>query len=140
MADLPMQYETSYRREGAAAHGALSIAGRKDLPVGTPHDIDRYCPEHLLLAAAEICLANYVKLIAEKSKLEIRDYRSTAVGELEFVPKEGYRFKHILIRPVLAVADGSEALAERVVEKSHRACLIARSLTCPVDIDPAIES
>jgi organic hydroperoxide reductase OsmC/OhrA len=140
MADLPMQYETSYHWEGEAAHGVMSIAGREGLPVGTPHDIERYCPEHLLLAAAEICLANYVKLIAEKSKLEIRDYRSTAVGELEFVPKEGFRFKRIVIRPVLTVADGSEALAERVVDKSHRACLIARSLNCPVDIDPVIES
>ena len=140
MADLPMQYETSYQREGEAAQGTLSIAGRKELPVGTPHDMDRYCPEHLLLAAAEICLANYVKLIAEKSKLEIRDYRSTAVGELEFVPKEGFRFKRIMIRPVLTIADDSEALAARVVEKSHRACLIARSLNCPVDIDPVIQA
>ena len=139
MADLPMQYETSYQWQGKAAEGALSIAGRKDLPVGTPHDTDRYCPEHLLLAAAEICLANYVKLIAERSRLEIKDYRSSAEGELEFVPKSGYKFKRILIRPVLTVAAGSESSAERVVDKSHRACLIARSLNCPVDIDPVIQ-
>ena len=94
----------------------------------------------LLLAAAEICLANYVKLIAEKSKLEVKDYRSSAEGELEFVPKQGYRFKRILIRPVLTVSAGSETMAERVVEKSHRACLIARSLNCPVDIDPLIQA
>lgn len=139
MADLPMQYETSYQWQGAAAEGTLSIAGHRDLPAGTPHDADRYSPEHLLVAAAEICLANYVKLIGERSKLEIRDYRSQAVGELEFVPKQGYRFKRILIRPVLTVAAGTETLAERVVEKSHRACLIARSLNCPVDIDPVIQ-
>lgn len=140
MADLPMQYETSYQWQGNAAEGALSITGRRDLPVGTPHDTDRYCPEHLLLAAAEICLANYVKLIGEKSKLEIKDYRSRAVGELEFVPKEGYRFKRILIHPVLTVNPGSEAIAKRVIEKSHRACLIARSLNCPVDIEPTIQA
>lgn len=140
MADLPMHYETNYQWQGKAAEGALTIAGREGLPVGTPHDTDRYCPEHLLLAAAEICLANYVKLIAEKSKLEIKDYHSRAEGELEFVPKEGYRFKRILIHPVLIVSAGSEALAERVVEKSHRACLIARSLNCPVDIVPSIQA
>jgi len=139
MADLPMQYRTSYQWQGNKAHGALAIEGHADLPVGTPHDSDRYSPEHLLLAAAEICLANYVKLIAEKSKLEIRDYRSSAEGELEFVPKEGYRFKRILIRPVLTTSGGSEAMAQRVVQKSHRACLIARSLNCPVDIDPVIQ-
>ena len=41
MADLPMQYETSYHWEGEAAHGVMSIAGREGLPVGTPHDIER---------------------------------------------------------------------------------------------------
>ena len=139
MADLPMHYETSYEWQGDAAKGTLSITGRRDLPVGTPHDVNRYCPEHLLLAAAEICLANYVRLIAERSRLEIRDYASSARGELEFVPRQGYRFKRILIRPVLTVAAGSEAMAERVVEKSHRACLIARSLNCPVEIEPSFE-
>ena len=139
MADLPMSYTTSYRREDNAADGVLSIAERDDLPVGGPHDPGRYCPEHLLLAAAEICLANYVKLIAARSKLEVLDYRSSAEGELEFVPKQGYRFKRILIRPVLSVPAGSAATAKRVVEKSHRACLIARSLNCPVDIDPRIQ-
>ena len=107
MADLPMQYETRYEWQGEAAKGTLSITGRKDLPVGTPHDGNRYSPEHLLLAAAEICLANYVQLIAEKARLEIRDYCSSAEGELEFVPKRGYRFKRILIRPVLTVAAGA---------------------------------
>jgi len=140
MADLPMHYETRYEWQGDAAKGTLSVVDRNDLPVGTPHDDNRYSPEHLLLAAAEVCLANYVQLIAERSGLEIRDYRSSAEGELEFIPKQGYRFKGILIRPVLTVAAGSEALAGRVVEKSHRACLIARSLNCTVDIDPLINS
>jgi len=140
MADLPMQYQTRYEWQGEGAKGTLSITSRKELPVGTPHDSNRYCPEHLLLAAAEICLANYVQLIAERSKLEIGDYRSSAEGELEFVPKQGYRFRGIVIRPVITVATGAEALAQRVVEKSHRACLIARSLNCPVDIEPTIQN
>ena len=138
MAELPMQYETSYRRPGGAGGGTLSIAERADLAVGTPHDADRYCPEHLLLAAAEICLANYVHLIAERSGLQIQGYHSQAEGELEFVPKAGYRFKRILIRPVLKVAQGSESTAHKVLDKAHRACLIARSLNCPVDMEPTI--
>lgn len=138
MAELPMRYETSYEWQGNEAQGTLAITGRRDLPVGTPHDGNRYCPEHLLVAAAEICLANYVRLIAERSRLEIKDYSSSAEGELEFVPKQGYRFKRILIRPVVTVNAGSEAAAARVVEKSHRACLIARSLNCPVDVEPVV--
>jgi len=138
MSDLPMHYQTAYKWQGKEADGLLSVLGHADLPAGTPHDSDRYSPEHLLVAAAEICLANYVTLIAGMSKLEIKAYRSSAEGELEREPKAGYRFKRIVIRPELTVSDGAEALAGRVLEKAHRACLIARSLNCPVDIEPKV--
>lgn len=138
MADLPMHYQTTYQWQGKAADGEISIEHHKALPVGTPHDLDRYSPEHLLVAAAEICLANYVLLIAGMSKLAVTAYRSSAEGELERDDKGGYRFKRILIRPELTVSEESESLAHRVLDKAHRSCLIARSLNCPVDIEPSI--
>lgn len=138
MTDIPMQYQTAYQWQGKAADGVISVEGHTDLPVGTPHDSDRYSPEHLLVATAEICLANYVLLIAEMSRLQVKEYRSSAEGELEREEKGGYRFKRILIRPELTVSGASESLAKRVLEKAHRACLIARSLNCPVDIEPII--
>lgn len=140
MSDLPMHYKTNYEWQGNGADGNLSVQGHAVLPAGTPHDSDRYSPEHLLVAAAEICLANYVTLIAGLSKLEIRGYRSSAEGELEREPKAGYRFKRIVIRPELTVSSGAEDLAGRVLEKAHRACLIARSLNCPVDIEPNVHT
>ncbi len=140
MAELPMQYETRYAWDGEAASGRLSIDRHGDLPVGTPHDPAHYSPEHLLVAAAEICLANYVLLIAGLSKLDIKAYRSTATGELEHEAKAGYRFKRVLIRPEVVVESGAEATAERVLGKAHRACLIARSLSCPVDIEPVVRA
>ena len=57
MADLPMHYQTSYRWQKDAAAGLTCIEGHVDLPVGTPHDADRFCPEHLLIATAKVCLA-----------------------------------------------------------------------------------
>jgi len=140
MAEIPMHYQTRYAWQGAAAQGLLSIDAQRELSAGTPHDPDRYCPEHLLVAAAEICLANYVLLIAGMSKLAIRDYRSQAEGELEREEKAGYRFRRIVIRPELTVDAGAEALAAKVLEKAHRACLIARSLRCPVDIEPTVHT
>ena len=79
-------------------------------------------------------------LIAERSKLKVVSYRSSAEGELEFEQSAGYRFKRIVIRPQLGVEAGAEAQAQRVVEKAHKACLVARSLSCPVDIEPTISS
>jgi len=140
MAEIPMHYQTRYAWQGVAPHGLLSIDGHPDLPAGTPHDAERYSPEHLLVAAAEICLANYVLLIAGLSKLTISDYRSQAEGELEREAKAGYRFKRIVIRPEVTVDAGAEALASRVLEKAHRACLIARTLSCAVEMHPTIRS
>lgn len=140
MSELPMHYETTYAWQGQDSAGLISVEGRADLAVGTPHDAERFCPEHLLVATAEICLANYVLLIARRSNLNIRGYRSRAEGELEREEKAGYRFRRILIHPELEVDAGNEALAARVVDKAHRSCLIARSLSCPVEIEPTIRS
>ena len=87
MAEIPMHYQTHYAWQGTAAQGLLSIDAQRELSAGTPHDPNRYSPEHLLVAAAEICLANYVLLIAQLSKLELRGYQSQAEGELEHEEK-----------------------------------------------------
>lgn len=138
MSDLPMHYMTNYAWQGHESDGLISIDGHAGLPSGTPHDPDRYSPEHLLVATAEICLANYVLLIAKLSSLRIDAYSSHAEGELEREEKAGYRFKRIVIHARLQVPRGAEALAERVVAKAHRSCLIARSLNCPVEIDVSV--
>ena len=140
MSELPMHYTTCFHWLGTDSDGQIAIKRRPDMPTGSPHTDGRYCPEHMLVAAAETCLGNTVVLIAARSKLKLHAYRSSAEGELEFEKGAGYRFKRIVIKPVLTVDAGSKELAARVVDKSHRACLIARSLNCPVDIEPAIET
>lgn len=138
MAELPMTYETAYEWGKTSTPGVLRISDRAPLDVGSPHDASSYSPEHLLLAAAEICLANTMVFIAQRSNLELLGYESTGLGELEFEEGAGYRFKRIVIRPQITVAAGSESLAKRIISKAHRACLIARSLACPVEIEPVI--
>jgi len=140
MSQIPMQYHTAYRWTGQDEAGEIAIEGHAPLPVGSPHSSERYSPEHLLVLAAETCLANYVLVISGMSKLEVKDYRSTAEGELLQEDKIGYRFKRIVIRPELTVAAGNEAQARRILEKSHKLCLIARSLNCPVDMEPSVKT
>ncbi|MFZ0254990.1 MAG: OsmC family protein [Gammaproteobacteria bacterium] len=139
MSDIPLHYHTAYTWTGEAEAGEISIDGPPVLPVGSPHSPERYSPEHLLVVAAETCLANYVLLISGMSKLEVKGYRSTAEGELMKEDKVGYRFKRILIRPELTVEAGKETQAERILEKAHKLCLVARSLNCPVDMEPMVK-
>ncbi|EGV19976.1 OsmC family protein [Thiocapsa marina] len=140
MSDIPLHYRTAYQWTGESAAGDIHIDGPAVLPVGTPHDAERYSPEHLLVVAAETCLANYVLLIAEMSKLDVKDYRSTAEGELIKEDKVGYRFKRILLRPELTVEASNESQAQRILKKAHDLCLIARSLNCPVDMEPVVKT
>ncbi len=138
---LPMIYHTGYEWDSdEGERGMLSIPGRWPLLVSGPEDEARYAPEHLLLGAAEICLFNTFFAIAAKARLAIKAYISTAVGELEFVPREGYHFKSLLIRPVVTVAPEDTERAERVLEQAHRACLIARSLNCEVVMEPTFRT
>ena len=140
MSDIPLHYQTAYQWAGEAAAGEISIDGVPLLPVGTPHDSGRYSPEHLLVVAAETCLANYVLLLTGLSKIEVKDYRSSAEGELMQEERAGYRFRRIVIRPRLTVLAGNEAQAERVLHKAHRLCLVARSLNCPVEMEASVEA
>jgi organic hydroperoxide reductase OsmC/OhrA len=137
---IPTHYETRYEWSGEGEAATLYIEGREPLPVGSPRDGSRYCPEHMIVAAAEVCLANTFFVIAEMSKLEVLAYRSSAEGELAFVPKQGYHFQRIVIRPVVTTAEQALSSAERLLEKAHNACLVARSLQCPVDIEPEFRS
>jgi organic hydroperoxide reductase OsmC/OhrA len=139
MSQIPLHYHTAYTWTGQGEDGDIAIEDHAPLPVGSPHGQNRFSPEHLLVVAAETCLANYVLVIAGMSQLEIQDYRSTASGELLQEERIGYRFKRIVIRPELTVTAGKEAQAQRVLEKSHKLCLIARSLNCPVDMEPTVK-
>jgi len=140
MSDVPLHYRTTYKWIGEAEAGEISIDGPPVLPVGSPLSPERYSPEHLLVVAAETCLANYVLLIAGMSKLEVKGNHSTAEGELIKEDKAGYRFKRILLRPELTVEAGKEAQAERILGKAHNLCLVARSLNCPVEMEAAVKA
>ena len=120
MSDLPMKYTTSYQWQGHESEGNIYIESKSPLSVGTPHDLERFSPEHLLVATAEICLANYVLLIGKHSRLDIVEYQSKAEGELEKAEDRKFRFKRIIIRPKITVADKDDSLTKKVVEKAKQ--------------------
>jgi len=134
---VPMHYETRYEWSGAKDQGGTTIVeGNSPLPVGGADAPGRWSPEQMLLAATEVCLISTLLSIASLSKLTIREYRSSAEGDLTFVPKEGYKFEHIVIRPVVTVAAADLAKAKDALGRAHRFCLVARSLNFPVDVEP----
>ena len=53
MSELPMHYTTCFHWLGTDSDGQIAIKRRPDMPTGSPHTDGRYCPEHMLVAAAE---------------------------------------------------------------------------------------
>lgn len=123
--------------------GKLTSAGFPTIEIATPPEFPGghpgiWSPEHLFVGAAEICLMTTFLSIAEKSKLDFRNYTSEAEGVLEKADS-GMQITHITIRPRIVVArrdDANKAL--KLIEKAQRYCLISNSMKTEVDIQPDI--
>jgi organic hydroperoxide reductase OsmC/OhrA len=125
---------TSYRaysRDYAIeADGKPELRGSAD-----PHfrgDATRYNPEDLLVAALSAChLLSYLAECA-LAGVAVVAYEDDAHGEMTVI--DGVmRFREVVLRPKVAIADGSridEAIA--LHEKAHAICFIASSVNFPV--------
>ena len=121
--------------------GTLQADGLPDLMVSTPPEFKGeagfWTPEHLYVAAAEACLMATFLGIAENSRLKVASYRSSARGRLGKVPGAGLCFSEVEIFPEVELEEGdSLELAERVMAKAAKGCLIANSLKAAVLVKP----
>lgn len=98
-----------------------------------------WTPEHLLVASVATCFLATFRALAENSKLPVVRLEVDAEGLLE---KEagGFRFTQVVVRPRLAIAEPADKeRAQRLLEKAERACLISRSLSSHMELQPTVE-
>jgi len=98
-------------------------------------DPDKADPEQLLVAAASSCHMLWFLALARKRKLQVASYGDEPVGTMD-----GERFTRVTLRPRVAF-EGDPPTAEVFDELHHEAherCFIANSISCPVEIEPAI--
>ncbi len=99
-----------------------------------------WTPEHLLVLAANSCLMSTMAALAEHSRLTLVGYRADGEGRLEKIPGQGYRFTEIVLRPLVTVQTEDDiALAEKLLAKAERLCLVANALSIPVRVDARVE-
>ncbi len=97
-----------------------------------------WTPEHLLVAALGTCFVTTMRVISEKSKLEIVGLEVSVEGVLEHV-EGGFRFTKFSLRPKLKIArEEDRHLAERLLDKAEHVCLISRSLKGEIAMRPEI--
>ncbi|MCK0129994.1 OsmC family protein [Flavobacteriaceae bacterium F08102] len=113
------------------------------IEVATPPEFDRgipniWTPEHLFTAAVSSCLMTTFLAIAEYSKLEFVSFNCRSKGILEKVDGK-YKISEVHLFPEVVILDESKReRAERILEKSEKACLISNSITSKVTMKTKI--
>ena len=118
------------------ANSCIDVATPPEFPKGIP---GIWSPEHLFTASVSSCLMTTFLAIAENSNLEFESFNCKSKGKLEKV--EGrYLMTQIILEPkVVILSEKDRSRAERVLEKSEKACLISNSIKSEVIMIPIIE-
>lgn len=98
----------------------------------------RVNPEQLYVASLSACQALTFLFLAARDHLLVTGYSDDAVGELAMVDGR-LRMAVVKLRPQITLdPDADVATARLLVEKAHRQCFIANSVSAKVDIEPDI--
>ncbi|WP_420578231.1 OsmC family protein [Ekhidna sp.] len=118
------------------ANSCIEVATPPEFPKGIP---GIWSPEHLFTASVSSCFMTTFLAIAENSKLEFENFSCNSKGKLEQVDGK-FLMTEIILEPKVTIYDEKErSRAERVLEKSERACLISNSIKSKVIMKPKIE-
>lgn len=97
-----------------------------------------WSPEHLFTAAVSSCLMTTFLAIAEFSKLDFISFKCGSKGILDKVDGKFLMTEVQLFPEVVISNENQKDRAERILEKSEKACLISNSITSKVTMEPKI--
>jgi organic hydroperoxide reductase OsmC/OhrA len=97
-----------------------------------------WTPEHFLLAAVASCFVATFRGVATASKLEFQGIEVAIDGVIDKV-QGGLRFTRINLKPVAIIfAEQERERTQRLLYKAESGCLVARSLSCTVELEPKV--
>ena len=118
------------------ANSCIDVATPPEFPKGIP---GIWSPEHLFTASVSSCLMTTFLAIAENSKLEFESFNCKSKGKLEKVDGR-FLMTQITLEPkVVILNEKDRERAQKVLEKSEKACLISNSIKSEVLMIPSIE-
>ena len=141
MQPLPHHYSV-HLSAGPVGYAEAKSFGLPTLRVAAPLDYygpgDAWSLEHLLLAAVQSCLLLTFRAMAKVAQLK---FVSLDVETSGIVDREDgvTRFTEIVLRPRLTVPVGTGLeRAQRILERSEKACLVSASLATPIRMEQTI--
>lgn len=134
----PFFYETNVVWRGSK-RGELKAADLPRIQMSLPPEFGGepgyWSPEHLLSAALESCLMAAFLSCAQRERLKVVSYRSSALARLDWTEDRYLKLSKFTVRAVVEVAceeDREKAL--RVMDDVERTCPISNCLNVPVQI------
>jgi len=134
----------------AAAHWTLHKRGIVEAGADIPRTINfaappefggepgLWTPEHLWLAAISTCYVATFRAVAEASKVEIHGLEVAVEGLIEKVDGK-YQFTKVTLRPTVSIVHEQDyERTGKIIEKAERSCLIARSISAVMVVEPKI--
>lgn len=140
MAAFPHRYTTTSTRI-APSRATIEAPPRPSLTGGPPPefrgDATTWSPEHLLCAAAALCLFTTFEAYAARDKLAIVDWRDAITGVLDKT-KDGLRFTSFTIEVDLTVDAADVVRAKAILDRAKQDCIVSNALAVPVTVDARI--
>lgn len=110
----------------------IKIATPPEFPKGVP---GIWSPEHYFVAAINGCLLTTFLAIAENFKLNFVDFSSDSEGILARVDGK-FMMREVILRPSIVIEkEEDRELAEKVIIKAERACLISNSVKTEIKLE-----
>ncbi len=124
----------------------MEIRGKPALEIATPLDFwpdaptDKISPEDLFLGSAVACFGVSMHGVAKRFHVEFDDFNVRGVGTL-VKGEYGWEFDQITLEVEVIAKDESDVnKLGKVVERSHKYCLVANSMKCPVHVNYEIKT
>jgi organic hydroperoxide reductase OsmC/OhrA len=120
-------------------HGAMSAAGRPDIPVGSPPEFrgdgKSWAPEELLLGSVNTCILLTFLSLIQGCGVTLVAYDSEVEGLLEH--KEGaHQMTQVTVRPHVTVASEAEiATAREIMDEVEPRCFMSQSIKARVSVE-----
>jgi organic hydroperoxide reductase OsmC/OhrA len=97
-----------------------------------------WTPEHFFVASVVTCYLSTFSGMSQVSKFGFVSLEVEAEGVLE-KEADGWKFTEVKLRPSLKIVrEEDRERGGRLLEKAERSCLVARSITASLKLEPAI--
>lgn len=95
-----------------------------------------WSPPHLFVASVEACFLLTAFSIAEKMRIKIKSYSSTAEGVISSGDGNHHEISEITIRPVFHLEDEKDIpRLKTLAQKAEQYCLVGRSVRTKVNVE-----